>query len=236
MDQGSSDESSRLDQDFPELTMLRFPKNFGFTRAANIGMRTAKGEYALFLDPYAEVKSDTISKLAACLDESSEANAACAMLLAPDGTPIPFVRSLPNPGNVNPEPATPQGAEPRGVDFPGLAALMVRLNAIRGINYISEKYGESWVDAEICYQIRKANRKIVLIVDAEVTVYPEPLREEDPALLGDQIHGAATFLGLHFGFAAGFTYRLRAILKALLGFRLGLLSGLVSGDKIDGNQ
>ena len=236
MDQGSSDESPRLDHDFPELTMLRFPKNFGFTRAANILMRTAKGEFALFLDPYAEVRPDTVSKLAGCLEAHPEANAVCATLVEPGGEGIPFVRELPSPSNITPEARLPNDSDARGLDFPGLAALMVRLQAIRGINYISESYGESWVDAEICYQIRKANKKILLAGGAVVTVHPEPLREEDPSLLGDRMHGAATFLGLHFGFAAGLMYRLKAILKALVGLRIGLLSGLIAGDKIDGNQ
>ena len=237
MDQGSTDASPRLDQDFPELTILRLVKNFGFARAANIGMRTAKGEYVLFLDPYAEVLPDTAAKLAAVLDQRADASAACAVLLDPDGKPIPFIRALPSPGNENPEPVAPKSAgEIQNVDFPGLAALMVRLHAIRGINYISESYGESWVDAEICYQIRKVNKKILLVPDAQVTVYPEPLQPEDPALPADRLHGAATFLGQHFGFATGFTYRLKAIFKALIGFRLGVVSSLIAGDKIDGNQ
>src|SRR5215216_3553747 len=59
VDNGSSDESQTLDIEFSRIHMMRLPKNFGATKALNIGIRTAKGEYLLLLPVNAEVQPDT---------------------------------------------------------------------------------------------------------------------------------------------------------------------------------
>src|ERR1035438_2845919 len=40
VDKGSQDESPNLDSEFPNTTFLRLPRNFGNTKALNIGMHT----------------------------------------------------------------------------------------------------------------------------------------------------------------------------------------------------
>ena len=41
VDNGSSDGSVQLDTDFPQTQFIRLPKNFGLTKAMNIGWRAA---------------------------------------------------------------------------------------------------------------------------------------------------------------------------------------------------
>ena len=41
VDNGSRDGSARLDADFPRAQFIRLPKNFGLTKAMNIGWRAA---------------------------------------------------------------------------------------------------------------------------------------------------------------------------------------------------
>ena len=41
VDNGSSDGSAHLDTDFPHAQFIRLPKNFGLTKAINIGGRAA---------------------------------------------------------------------------------------------------------------------------------------------------------------------------------------------------
>ena len=48
VDNGSSDESVQVIAAFPSVTPLHLPRNFGFTKALNIGMRTAKAELSAF--------------------------------------------------------------------------------------------------------------------------------------------------------------------------------------------
>ena len=51
VDKGSRDGSEQLDSDYPGVTFLRLPRNFGYTKALNIGTRTATGDYLFLLDP-----------------------------------------------------------------------------------------------------------------------------------------------------------------------------------------
>ena len=41
VDNGSSDGSAQLDADFPQTQFIRLPKNFGLTKAMNLGWRAA---------------------------------------------------------------------------------------------------------------------------------------------------------------------------------------------------
>src|SRR5579884_1989867 len=67
-DNGSQDESPTLDTEFPNTTFLRMPRNFGASKALNIAMRTAIGDYMFFVAPEIEVQPDTVAALAAVLD------------------------------------------------------------------------------------------------------------------------------------------------------------------------
>ena len=49
VDNGSSDGSAQLDIDFPQAQFIRLPKNFGLTKAMNLGWRAADAEYVFFL-------------------------------------------------------------------------------------------------------------------------------------------------------------------------------------------
>src|SRR5512138_2166037 len=77
VDAGSQDESPHLDTEFPEVTFQRMPRNFGATKALNIGARTAAGEYIFYVATEAEVQPDTAAKLAHHLDSDESAAAVC---------------------------------------------------------------------------------------------------------------------------------------------------------------
>ena len=44
VDAGSEDTTRDIESDYSAIKLLRTPKNFGWTKSANIGTRTAKGE------------------------------------------------------------------------------------------------------------------------------------------------------------------------------------------------
>jgi GT2 family glycosyltransferase len=120
------------------------------------------------------------------------------------------------------------------VEFPA-AALLVRKAFIQGMNYIDQRYGHSWADAEICFQARRGGKKILLVPQATGVWHAIPDPGGDLAE-ADRVAGAATFYGKHFGYVVALRFRLAAILRAFMGLRLGLVSNLLSGQKIDGTQ
>ena len=237
MDNGSRDGCSHIDSEFTHITPLRMPRNFGWTKAMNIGMRTAVGEFLLFLDVNVEVQPDTVRKLAARLVDDADTPAVCPMLVDESGAPVPMVRSLPSPANREPAASAPSASGGElAIDYPGVRALMIRKRVIAGMNYIDERFGQFWSDAEICYQVRRAGKRILMLPAARAVWHEPSVAIDSAAYQGDRILGAANFIGKHYGFMAGLKIRIGAVLKALVTFQIGLFFNLLSGQKVDGSH
>jgi GT2 family glycosyltransferase len=236
VDNGSTDGSAALGDEFPSVRFIRLPKNFGLVKALNIGIRAADGAYVLILHDDALIDAAAVSKLADYLEEHTEAGAVCPLLLH-GGQPAPQVRPLPTP--AAPDPAfQPAQATPHGNNAECVrgAAIMFRTYFLRALRQIDERYGNYGSIVELCAQIKKANRKLAILreVTAEHKASRSPMQAS--ALEGDRASGTAVFLGKHFGFMTGMLYRLKTGLAALLTFRFKVVSGVFSGVKIDGTS
>ena len=232
VDNGSSDGSAQLDTGFPLVQFIRLPKNFGLTKALNLGWRAADAEYVFFLHDDTEVDPSAIVRLADLLDARPEAAAACPLLVDEQGRPSPQLGELPPTGEWTP--AAASGSEPMAVEYPRGAALMMRVFLIKSIRQIDERYGQFGSDADLAAQIRAASKKILLLSTAKVL---HRARSENTAFeRADFLLGRAVFLGKYRGFGTGLQARLAAIFGPLFGFRFGELKYTLSGQKIDGTQ
>jgi GT2 family glycosyltransferase len=240
VDCGSHDESAQLDSEFSNVTMLRLPRYFGRTKALNIGTRTAAGDYLFFLTPEVEVLPTTIPSLVAHLDAEPETVAVCPLLLDTENRPADQFYRLPTPATgLELAPVTvDKTAEVFPVEYATFQAFLVRKFFLKGLNYLDERYGDSWADAELCYQIRRVSRKTSVLPHVTALYTPNsPYAESARTILAaDRVHGGAVYFGKHYGFTAGLLFRLKEILGALFTFRLGLFGALISGAKIDGSQ
>jgi GT2 family glycosyltransferase len=240
VDCGSHDESAQLDSEFSNITMLRLPRYFGRTKALNIGTRTAAGEFLFFMTPEVEVLPTTIPSLLAQLDSDPETVAVCPLLLDTQTQMAPQFFRLPTPATgLDLTPVTvDKAAQVFPVEYATFHAFLVRKFFVKGLNYLDERYGDSWADAELCFQIRRVSRKTLALPQVTALYTPGAAYAESARtiLAADRVHGAAVFFGKHYGFAAGLLFRVKSILKALFTFRLPLFAALISGGKIDGSQ
>jgi GT2 family glycosyltransferase len=240
VDCGSHDESPQLDSEFEGVTILRLPRYFGRTKALNIATRTAAGEHLFLLSPEVEVLPTTIPALLSRLDTDSEAAAVCPLLLDTESRPHAQFFGLPTPATgLELTPVTiDKAAQAVAVEYATFEAFLVRKYFIKGINYLDERYGEFWSDAELCYQIRRAGRKIQVLPQVTALYTPHsPYSESSKNILdADRIHGLATYFSKHYGFMSGLLFRIKSILKALVTLRLSLFIALMSATKIDGSQ
>ena len=240
VDCGSHDESAQLDSEFSNVTMLRLPRYFGRTKALNIGTRTAAGDLLLFMTPEVEVLPTTIPALVSHLESDPETVAVCPLLLDTQSEPTEQFFRLPTPatGLDLTAVAVDKTVEVFPVEYATFQAFLVRKFFVKGINYLDERYGDSWSDAELCYQIRRVSRKTSALPQVTALYTPgSPYAESAKTILAaDQVHGAAVFFTKHYGFASGLLFRIKAIAKALFTFRIPLFAALVSGTKIDGSQ
>ena len=232
IDNGSTDGSGQLESEFPNTRFLRLPKNFGLTRALNIGWRAAEAEYVLFLHEDAEVEPDTVGRLAGVLDERADAAAVCPLLVDEEGNPAPQLGNLPPDGEYAPAEVT--GSEPFAVTYPRGAALMVRAFVIKSIRKIDERYGQFGADADLAAHIRRGGKKILFVPGARARHIGGD--EYDVLRRADFLLGRAAFIGKYLGFGAGLKATMASIFGPLVSFRWGELRHIVAGQKIDGTQ
>jgi len=245
VDNGSQDGSQAIDSEFPEIHMMRLPKNFGATKALNAGIRTARGEYVLLLPSNVEVKPDTIDILVHRLESSEDAGAICAFV--DRSYPLPTKESLAEfwkSGQFPGAKPVDTSADAVAVDYVIDAPILVRRSLLVGMNYFDAQFGEFGPDAELCFRIRSAGKKILVIPAAQVNRAVRIEREEGPLDSADRALGGAIYLGKRAGFGAALGFRLSAILYVLgriltfgsVGYDFQRLMALVSGQKIDGTH
>ena len=258
VDCGSLDGSELIDSEFPAVTVLRLPRHFGMTKARNIGARTAKGEFLLFLEPEIDIAADTIPRLVAALEAEPKAVAVCPLLADVDGKPVTHAGALPTPGELceiwsgeepwnapvpsSPVPPNELDAETVEVECPDPRAVLVYTKAVKGMNYFDERYGHFGSNLELAAQALRANRRILLLPGSRAVVrgdeglwQPEGAAAEAD-LAGDFGTGIIAYTGKHFGWSAALKVRLKMLAKSVLKFDLGAVSRLIGGAKIDGSQ
>lgn len=245
VDQGSRDGSATLDADFPGITPLRLPKHFGMTKARNIGVRTAKGEYLLLLAPEVTVKPGTVMALAEAMQGDGGIGLAAPLLRDRSGKPGAQVSAFPATGTMAEWAkggvpwAAVSGEGAVEADCVSSRALMVRRATVVGMNYFDERFGEYWSDIEMCYRVRRGGKSAVVLTGVEVTDEGEPgwPAAWTPALEADRRLGAVAFAGKHFGFGAQVGLFLGQLLGSLGGpGGFGTFSRMLSGQKVDGTE
>ena len=231
VDNGSRDDSSDLAEEFPAARFIKLPKNFGLTKALNIGIRAADGTYILLLHDDTRITGEAVSKLADFLEDRPDVGAVCPLL---PGTAQ--VRALPTPSLPDP-PLHPAGeGEEVAAECVSGAAIMFRSFFLRALRQIDEHYGNYGSIVELCAQVRRASRKLIVLgsVTAIHQASESPMKKS--ALEGDRVVGTAVFLGKHHGFMTSILYRIKAALAGLVTFRFKVVAGALSGVKIDGTS
>lgn len=243
VDAGSRDGCPRVDAEFPAVTVLRLPRNFGKTRARNIGMRTAQSDIVLFLDPHVEVRPETLGSLAAALETREDATAVAPVLDDASGGVVPQAFRLPSATEL-------VGVSLRGSALPHSSgggesveaveewALAVRRSFVAGMNYLDEKrFSEHWSLLEVCWQIRNAGKKILLVDAARATMHPfTPLDADKTDYVADRVSGAAAYIGKHEGLGAGLSFRMKCFLSSMGSLKFALAFAILTGQKLDPTQ
>jgi GT2 family glycosyltransferase len=225
-----------LASEFPHVRWQRLPKNFGLTKALNIGIRSTEGEFILLLHDDVCITSDAATMLADYLESHSEIGAVAPLLKDESGNPAPQVRALPAPSNPDPALGVPRDGDEITADCVSGAAIMFRSFYLRGLRQIDERYGTYGSSIELCQQLKKSSKKLVVLHSVTAVHENSPSPVPSGTLAGDRAAGTAAFLGKHSGLISGVSYRIKTALAALFTLRFSVLNGVVSGQKIDGTN
>ena len=175
VDNHSRDNSVALvHQAHPEVKVIENLHNLGFSKANNIALRQAKGEYALLLNPDTIVADNTIRDCIAFLDLHPDAGAAGVMMLNADGTVAPESRrGVPTPltsfyklsGLCRMFPRSPRFGRyylghlpwqtPQRIDIVSGAFCMIRRSVLDKVGLLDEDYFMYGEDIDLSYRILK---------------------------------------------------------------------------------
>ncbi len=175
VDNHSRDDSVALVREFhPEVKVIENIHNLGFSKANNIALRQARGEYALLLNPDTIVADNTISDCLAFLDRHPDAGAAGVMMLNADGTVAPESRrGVPTPmtsfyklsGLCKLFPRSRRFGRyylghlswqsPQQIDIVSGAFCMLRRSVLQSVGLLDEDYFMYGEDIDLSYRILK---------------------------------------------------------------------------------
>lgn len=100
VDNCSDDESGRIAQQYPDITVYINSERRGFSANNNFGMAKAKGRYLLLLNPDTEVQPGALSKMISFMDNHPQVGMCGAQLRFPDGQIQPSPRRFPTLGST----------------------------------------------------------------------------------------------------------------------------------------
>ncbi len=185
VDNGGSDMTKALIGEFG-FDYVRNTENRGFAYAVNQGMRRARGEYVLLLNPDTEFGPDVLKKMTDHLDRDQEVGIASAIIRYPDGGIQDSIRRF--PGVVDQlqmlfkiphvfetsafRRYMMRDADPlktQDVDSIMGAFMFIRRSLIDAIGYFDERYFIWFEEVDYCKMAHDAGFAIRHYADVEIT-------------------------------------------------------------------
>ncbi len=175
---------------FPEVILIANTTNTGFSVANNQGMRIAKGEYVLLLNPDTLVQEDTFTTSVKFMDDHTDAGALGIKMLDGKGQFLPeSKRALPTPwvsffkifglsslfpksktfaryhlGYLSPE-------KNHEVDILAGAYMLMRKEALDKVGLLDEEFFMYGEDVDLSYRIQKGGYKNYYFAESRIIHY-----------------------------------------------------------------
>lgn len=168
----------------PGATAIALPVNVGFSKANNVGIRQARGELVLLLNPDTIVGAGALEVLVAELDRDGQIGVVGPRLVGTDGTiELSFGRALSPLSEWRQKRRGRALArrDPRAVawlaqatsrrhdpDWVSGACLMTRRSVADAVGLLDERYFLYTEDVDFCASVRERGWRVVFTPDAEV--------------------------------------------------------------------
>jgi GT2 family glycosyltransferase len=96
VDNASTDGSlAMIEQEFPDVVLIRSEVNLGFGRANNLGFESARGRYVVLLNSDAFLTEGSLKRSVAHMEANPDAGLGGGRLVGRDGSPQPSARMFP---------------------------------------------------------------------------------------------------------------------------------------------
>lgn len=175
VDNGSTDQTSRLLQYLDGPTVLTNPTNLGFTLAANQGARSARGKLLLFLNSDAVLHPGAVRNLVQVFDHSDRIGAVGGKLIWPDGRlqeagAIVWADGSYETYGRDGDPEAPEYSFERDVDFCSGAMLLTSREVFFRLGGFDERYKPAYYeDVDYCVRLWRNGLRVVYTPNAIAT-------------------------------------------------------------------
>lgn len=202
VDNASADDSvSLLRSDYPEITVIDMPRNVGFAGGVNAGIRAAKGNYYLILNPDMVALGGCLNELLRFMEEHPRVGVAGGQLLAPNGdrqtSCFRYYRPLTVVYRRTPLSRTAAGQRelsrfvmddydrtaPRAVEWLQGSCLMVRARAVQEVGVMDERFFMYFEDVDWCRRFWEAGWQVMFVPQAQFSHFHQRSSERG-SLLG----------------------------------------------------
>jgi GT2 family glycosyltransferase len=173
VDNASSDDSAALVRErFPDVRWLANPANLGFARAANRGLREARGAYVLFLNPDAQANDAAIEAAVEVLAARPRVGLVGVAIHDAEGVRTPTVEpffslaALRRPWLARVR--APEGDRPVEIDWCHGAFLLGRRADLLELGGFDERYFLYAEDMDLCFRMHASGRSVVYLPQVSV--------------------------------------------------------------------
>lgn len=186
IDNHSGDGSRQMVRDeFPMVDLIENGGNLGFSAAANQALRQSSAKYVFLLNSDTEIDHDAVDILVDFSEHHPEAAIVGPTLLNIDGSVQISGRNFPsftdasihaflgviwpeNPWSIRYKMLDWDRKSERSVDWVSGAAMFIRCQAAREVNFFDENFFMYVEDLDLCYRLREKGWQIYFLPDAEV--------------------------------------------------------------------
>ena len=201
VDNNSTDNSIEIVKTkFPGATIIKNPRNLGFCKANNLGLKIYRGRYAMLLNTDTITQDGAFDQMVDFMDRNNDAGACAPKLLNPDNSPQHQGGFFAQRFWLSDKPVK--------VNFAVGACLLVRRKVIDKIGGLDENFFFGNDDLDWCLRIRKAGWNIYYLPQAEVIHYGGfTTKRFNPGLYVEGFRGGLYFAKKHYGKLAYQIYR-----------------------------
>ena len=180
VDNASQDDSAEaIRRQFPNVVLIQNDENLGFSKANNIGIRKARGEFIVLLNSDAEIKSkDALNKLEHTFRANKDVGILGGKLFRPNGSLESLGRSFLTLKELVKMQLFFRMAFPKNrkaehykliyVDYVAVAFLAVRKTVIEEIGLLNEAFFMYGEDMEWCARAHDYGWRIAVMPEVEV--------------------------------------------------------------------
>jgi len=182
----ASERFDGIELGFPLVKIIRNKSNLGFSKANNQGLKSAVGEYILFLNPDTEVLKGSIENMLGFLESNPDVGVLGPKLVYPDGSlqlscrrfytlrailmrRVSFARRLFNHKILLDHLMLDDESESmKDADWLIAACIMLPKRVLDKIGGFDEGYRLYFEDVDLCYRIKKEGLRVVYYPDSTV--------------------------------------------------------------------